>query len=148
MHIETDPTKNKGNPLIGRPDVQINASHNNLTGNNTAAVVVQASTVTPSQDANGNVNLKVQMNLHSGDLPAAMSIRSDVNIGVNVTGTLGSVQGTVSGSPAFETNFTPQAASTTNLPIQGASSSALPFTYNLTQTNTVNKQLPIKQVDQ
>jgi RHS repeat-associated protein len=145
MHIETDPAKNHGHPLIGNPDVQINTSHNNLTGNNTPAVAAQAPTVTPSQDANGNVNLNVQMDVHSGDLPAATSIRSDVNIGVNEPGTQGSVQGTVSGSPAFETNFTPQGGPTTNLPVQDASSNAVAFTYNLTKTNTVDKETPIQQ---
>ena len=145
MHIETDPAKNHGSPLIGKPDVQISTTHNNLTGNDTKAVAVQAPIVTPSQDANGNVNLNVQMNAHSGDLPAATSIRSDVNIGVNDAGTQGSVKGTVSGSPAFETNFTPQGGPTTNLPIQGASSNAITFTYNLTQTNTVDKKTPIQQ---
>jgi RHS repeat-associated protein len=148
MHIETDPAKNHGNPLIGTPDVQIHPTHNNLTGNDTAAVAVQYPTVTPSQDASGNVNLNVQMNVHSGDMPAAMSIRSDVTIGVNETGTQGSVNGTVSGSPAFETNFTPEGAPTTNLPIQGASSLALPFAYHLTQTNTVDKKTPIQQAPQ
>ena len=88
------------------------------------------------------------MNVHSGDMPAAMSIRSDVTIGVNETGTQGSVNGTVSGSPAFETNFTPEGAPTTNLPIQGASSLALPFAYHLTQTNTVDKKTPIQQAPQ
>ncbi len=87
------------------------------------------------------------MNVHSGDLPAATSIRSDVNIGVNEAGTEGSVQGTVSGSPAFETNFTPQGGPTTNLPIQGASSNAATFTYDLTRTNTVDKRTVIKKRD-
>jgi RHS repeat-associated protein len=130
MHIETDPAKNHGNPLMGKPDVHINTTHNNLTGGETPAVVVKTPTVTPSQDANGNVNLNIQMNVHSGDLPAATSIRSDMNIGVNEPGTLGWAHGTVSGSPAFEANFTPLGAVTTNLPIQFASSNALTFTYN------------------
>jgi hypothetical protein len=148
MHIETDPAKNHGNPLIGKPDVQINTTHNNLTGNDTPAVVVQAPTVKASQDTNGNVNLNVQMNVHSGDLPAATSIRSDVNIGVNEPGTQGSVKGTESGAPAFEANFTPQGARTTNLPIQGASSNATQFTYDLTKTNKVDKKPDIDQTPQ
>jgi RHS repeat-associated protein len=145
MHIETDPSKNGGNPLVGMPVVTMQDTHNNLTGGNTAPVVVMAPTVTPTQDANGNVNLNVQMNVHSGDMPAALSIRSDVNIGVNETGTQGTVQGTVSGSPAFETNFMPEGAPTTNLPIQGAASNAAVFSYNLKQTNTVDKKTPIQQ---
>ena len=148
MHIETYPAKNGGNPLLGFT-TGINTTHNNLTGNNTPAVVVQAPTATGSQDpTTGQVTLNVQMNVHSGDLPAATSIRSDVNIGVNEAGTQGSVQGTVSGSPAFETNFAPQGGPTTNLPIQGAASNAVTFTNNLTKTNTVDKKTDIKQPGQ
>lgn len=87
MHVETDPAKNGGNPLLGGTK-GINTTHNNLTGKDTPAVVVQAPTVTATQDANGNVNLNVQMNVHSGDLPAATAIRSDVNTGVNQAGTM------------------------------------------------------------
>jgi hypothetical protein len=73
----------------------------------------QASTVTATQDANGHVNLNVQMNVHSGDLPAATAIRSDVNIGVNEAGTQAQVSGTTSVSPAFEMNIAPQGGPTT-----------------------------------
>jgi RHS repeat-associated protein len=145
MRIETDPAKNGGNPLLGVTPF-INTSHNNLTGNDTKAVTIQAPTVTATQDANGNVNLNLQMNVRSGDIPDnSAGVRSNVNIGVNEAGTQGTVQGTVSGSPAFETNFTPQGGPTTNLPIQGASSNAITFTYNLTQTNKVDKKTDIKQ---
>lgn len=148
MRIETDPAKNGGNPLLGVTPF-INTTHNNLTGNDTKAVIIQAPTVTATQDANGNVNLNLQMNVRSGDIPNNNAgIRSNVNIGVNEAGTQGTVQGTVSGSPAFETNFTPQGGPTTNLPIQGASSNAISFTYNLTQTNKVDKKTDIAQPGQ
>lgn len=75
-------------------------------------------------------------------------MRSNVNIGVNEAGTQGTVRGTVSGSPAFETNFAPQGGPTTNLPIQGAAPNAAQFTYGLTQTNTVDKKTNIKQPEQ
>jgi hypothetical protein len=148
IHIETDPTKNGGNPMVGQPEVQINTTHNNLTGNDTKAGVTLAPTATATQDANGNVSIGVKMNVNSGDLPASMGIRSNVNIGVNEAGTQGSVSGTVSGSPAFETNFTPQGASTTNLPIQGAAPHAPAFALGLTQTNTVDKKTQIQQAPQ
>jgi RHS repeat-associated protein len=148
MHIETDPAKNGGNPLLG-VTTGINTTHNNVTGNDTAAHIIQAPTVTATQDKDGNVNLNVQMNVRSGDIPDDKAgIRSNVNIGVNEAGTQGTVQGTVSGSPAFETNFAPQGGPTTNLPIQGAASNAAQFTYGLTQTNTVNKKTDIKQPGQ
>jgi RHS repeat-associated protein len=145
MHIETDPSKNGGNPLIGKPEVKINTTHNNLTGHDTPAVVVQAPTVTATQDSSGNVNLNLQLNVHSGDLPASMSIRSDVNIGVNETATQGSVNGTVSGSPAFETNFTPDGALTTNLPVQSAPSGTIDFLGGLLKTNPVSKAARLEE---
>jgi hypothetical protein len=145
MHIETDPAKNGGNPLLGYTSA-VSATHN-VNGDATPPIVVQAPTVTASQDASGNVNLNLQMNVRSGDaevLPKA-SIRSDVNIGVNEAGTQGTVQGTISGSPAFETNFAPQGGPTTNLPLQNAAPNPITFIWNLPNNNDVNKQTPIKQ---
>jgi RHS repeat-associated protein len=148
MHIETDPAKNGGNPLLGYTS-SVSATHN-VNGDATAPIIAQAPTVTATQDANGNVNLNLQMNVRSGDaevLPKA-SIRSDVNIGVNEAGTQGTVQGTISGSPAFETNFAPQGGPTTNLPLQNASPNPITFIWNLPNNNPVNKQTPIKQPGQ
>jgi RHS repeat-associated protein len=148
MHIETDPAKNGGNPLLG-VTTGINTTHNNLTGQDTPAVVVQAPTVTATQDANGNVNLNVQMNVHSGDLPAATAIRSDVNIGVNQAGTQASVSGTTSVSPAFETNIAPQGGPTTNIPVQNAPQGTVPFMNGLLHDHQVNTgTVPIKQPQQ
>jgi RHS repeat-associated protein len=150
MHIETDPAKNGGHPLLGYTQ-DVSSTHNNLTGNNTPPIVTQAPTATGSQDpVTGQVTLNVQMNVRSGDAGPLdrASIRSDVNIGVNQAGTQGTVQGTVSGSPAFETNFAPQGGPTTNLPIQGASPNPATFIWNLPNTNMVNKQIPIQQSPQ
>jgi RHS repeat-associated protein len=147
MHIETDPAVNGGHPLIGTPDVQMQDTHT-IIGGSIAPVNNFAPIITPSQDANGLVNLNVQIDTHSGAMPAGASIRSDVNIGVNQAGTQGTVQGTVSGSPAFETNFTPQGAPTTNLPIQGAASGTVPFVQNLYKTNPVDKKKDIQQAPQ
>jgi hypothetical protein len=137
MHIETDPAKNGGKPLLGVTR-GINTTHNNLTGKDTAAVVVQTPTVTATQDANGNVNLNVQMNVHSGDLPAAMAIRSDVNIGVNQAGTDARVSGTTSMSPEFETNIAPQGGPTTNIPVQNAPQGTVPFMNGLLHDHQVD----------
>jgi RHS repeat-associated protein len=138
MHIETDPAKNGGNPLLGYT-VGINQTHNNLTGKDTPAVVVQAPTPTASQDpTTGQVKLNVQMNVHSGDLPASMAIRSKVNIGVNEAGTEASVSGTTSESPAFEANIAPQGGPTTNIPVQGASDDAGSFMDGLTNDHQVD----------
>jgi RHS repeat-associated protein len=138
MHIETDPAKNGGNPLLGYT-VGINQTHNNLTGKDTPAVVVQAPTPTASQDpTTGQVKLNVQMNVHSGDLPASMAIRSNVNIGVNEAGTEASVSGTTSESPAFEANIAPQGGPTTNIPVQGASDDAGSFMDGLTNDHQVD----------
>ena len=146
MHIETDPKKNGGNPLLGYT-VGISSTHNNLTGKDTPAVVVQAPTPEASQDpVTGQVTLNVQMNVHSGDLPAATAIRSNVNIGVNEAGTEASVSGTTSESPAFETNIAPQGGPTTNIPVQDASPEALPFMEGLLNDHQVNTGTqPIQQ---
>jgi RHS repeat-associated protein len=138
MHVETDPAKNGGKPLLGYT-VGINQTHNNLTNNDTPAVVVQAPTPTASQDSTtGQVTLNVQMNVHSGDLPAAMAIRSNVNIDVNEAGTEASVSGTTSVSPAFEANIAPQGGPTTNIPVQDASEDADSFMEGLLSDHQVN----------
>jgi hypothetical protein len=150
MHIETDPAKNGGNPLLGYT-TGINTTHNNLTGKDVPAGVVQAPTPTASQDpATGQVTLNVQMNLHSGDLPPQEAILSNVNIGVNQAGTEASVSGTASMSPAFELNVAPQGGPTTNIPIQNPPGPGpSPFVGGLGQNHDVNTGVkPIKQPGQ
>jgi RHS repeat-associated protein len=146
MHIETDPAKNNGQPLLGYTQ-DVNSTHNNLTGNNTPPIVTQTPTATGSQDpVTGQVTLNVQMNVQSGDaMGTKASIRSDVNIGVNQAGTQATAQGTVSGSPAFEMNVAPQGGPTTNLPLQNASPNPITFIWNLPNNNTIKKQTPIQQ---
>jgi hypothetical protein len=76
--------------------------------------------------------------VHSGDLPAATAIRSDVNIGVNEAGTQAQVSGTTSVSPAFETNIAPQGGPTTNIPVQDAPTGTIPFMNGLLHGHQVN----------
>jgi len=149
MHIETDPAKNHGNPLLGYTQ-SVSDTHN-TKGASTPPIVTQAPTATASQDpVTGQVTLNVKMNVRSGDaeLTTKASIRSDVNIGVNEAGTQATVQGSVSGSPAFEINFAPQGGSTTNLPIQGASPNPIVFIWDLPNNNPVNKRIDIKLPEQ
>jgi RHS repeat-associated protein len=149
LHIETDPAKNHGNPLLGFTQ-SVSDTHN-TKGEATSPILTQAPTATATQDpVTGQVNLNVQMNVRSGDaaLTPGLGIRSDVNIGVNEAGTQATVQGTVSGSPAFETNFAPQGGPTTNLPLQPAATNPIKFIWNLGNTNTVDKKTDIKQPGQ
>jgi hypothetical protein len=71
--------------------------------------------------------------------PAEMTpgIESNVTIGIPVNGSSVTTSGTVSGAPAFELNVVTPGNSTTNIPLQGASSYEGVFIYDLTQTNTL-----------
>lgn len=67
--------------MVGKPEIQVNTTHNNLLNTNDTAVQVLAPQVKATQDANGNVNLNVAMNVHSADMRSDASIRSNVNMG-------------------------------------------------------------------
>jgi RHS repeat-associated protein len=149
MHIETDPAKNHGNPLLGFTQ-SVSDTHN-TKGEATPPQLMQAPTASATQDSvTGQVTLNVKMDVASGDagILQGLGIRSNVNIGVNEAGTQATVQGTVSGSPAFEANFAPQGGPTTNLPIQGASPNPVGFIVRLGGTNQVDKKTDIKQPGQ
>lgn len=60
MRIETDPAKNHGSPLIGKPEVNVGTTHFNLTGGEKLSTGPQMPEVTATQDKNGNVNVNLQ----------------------------------------------------------------------------------------
>jgi hypothetical protein len=135
MTIETDPSIS-ANPLLSTTGGQAGTTHNDLTGNS-ATQTVGLPTAAVSRDANGNVVINIQQDAKNPLTPAAVTpgIESNLTVGVPVNGSSVTTSGTVSGSPAFELNVGTPGNSTTNVPLQGASSNPLAFSYNLTQTN-------------
>jgi hypothetical protein len=150
VRVETDPAKNGGNPLIGKPQVVVQSTHIEGTPESmnkfSNGPTIPNPTVT--QDSNGTVNVNVNMNMRDPFQPVGQGAASNVNISVNEAGTSGEVKGTVSGSPSFETNFTPQGGPTTNLPVQAAPQGTAGFLIGLERTNTVDKKTDIKQPQQ
>lgn len=150
VRIETDPTKNGGNPMIGKPVVSVGDTH--LMGTpdsmNKKSDGPVMPTATASQDSNGNVTVNLNMNMRDPFQPAGQGAASNVNINVNESATSAGVNGTVSGAPSFEANFTPQGAPTTNLPVQSSPTNTVPFLEGLQQTNHVDKQTDLKQAPQ
>jgi len=147
MRIETDPTKNGGHPLLGS-SYDVGTTHFNLTGSEKKSDGPVLPSVTPSQDSNGNVTLNVNMNMRDPYQPVGQGAASNVNISVNEAATSVEVQGTVSGAPSFEANFTPAGAPTTNLPVQSSPEKTGPFLEGLQQTNQVDKKTDLKQAPQ
>jgi RHS repeat-associated protein len=142
MRIETDPAKNGGHPLIGAPEVHVGETHIMGTPEsmNKQSNGPQLPTAAASQDSNGNVTLNLQMNMRDPFQPAGQGAASNVNITVNEAATSAEVKGTVSGSPSFEANFTPEGGPTTNLPIQSSPEGTYTFLRELERTNQVDKK--------
>jgi len=147
MNIETDPAKNGGNPLIGKPQVQVGESH--IVGTpectNKQSSGPTMPTATASQDSNGNVTVNLNMNMRDPFQPVGQGAASNVNITVNEAATNAEVKGTVSGSPSWEANFTPEGAPTTNLPIQTSPQGTAAFLIGLQQTNRVDRTTDLQQ---
>lgn len=150
VRVETDPTKNGGNPLIGKPQVVVQSTHIEGTPESWNKFSDGPTIPIPkvTQDKNGTVNVNVNMDMRDPFQPVGQGAASNVNISVNEAGTTGEVKGTVSGSPSFEANFTPEGGSTTNLPVQAAPQSTAGFLIGLERTNTVDKKTDIKQPQQ
>ena len=146
MRIETDPAKNGGHPLIGKPVVQVGDTHIMGTPEtmNKKSSGPQLPTASVSQDSNGNVTVNLQMNMRDPYQPVGQGAASNVNITVNEAATSAEVKGTVSGSPSFEANFTPKGGPTTNLPIQSSPEETGAFLVGLQQTNQVDKKTDIQ----
>ena len=144
MRIETDPAKNHGNPLIGKPEVTVNPTHFNLTGSEKTSTGPQMPEVTATQDKNGNVNVNLQESMRNPFTPPGSgSINTDLNISVNQNATNAEVSGTVSGSPSFEANFSVDGGSSLNVPLQTEPSSTAGFGLGLQQTNNVDQKVDL-----
>jgi hypothetical protein len=85
-----------------------------------------------------------QMNMRDPFQPVGQGAASNVNITVNEAATNAEVKGTVSGSPSYEANFTPEGGPTTNLPIQSSPEGTGAFLVGLQQTNQVDKKADIQ----
>lgn len=53
------------------------------------------------------------------------------------------VKGQISGSPAFETNFTVDGGQTKNVPLQDAPTNAISFGLGLQKTNEIDKKVDL-----
>ncbi len=143
VRIETDPGKNHGHPMIGKPTIKVSPTHFNLTGQEKTSTGPKMPQVTVSQSKNGNVNVNVQENVRNPFQPAGQGINADVNISVNQSATQGSVHGLISGAPSFETNFTRQDGQTANLPLQTAPQRTDQFILQLQRTNEVERNIEL-----
>jgi hypothetical protein len=148
VRVETDPGKNHGNSMIGKPTIKISPTHNNLTGRESTSSGPKTPQVTATEDKNGNVNVNVQMNMRNPEQQVlghgvGQGIRSDVNISVDQKATKASVDGTVSRSPAFEANFTRQDGQTTNAPLQNAARNPVDFIINLQKTSEIHHPIDL-----
>ncbi len=140
MRIETDPAKNHGNPLIGKPEVNVGTTHLNLTGSEKTSSGPQMPEVTATQDKNGNVNVNLQESMRNPFTPPGSgSINTDLNVTVNQGATNAEVNGSISGSPSFEANFSVDGGASQNLPLQTEPSGTLGFMLGLQQTNNIDK---------
>ena len=145
VKIETDPAKNHGNPMIGQPQVQISPTHLNLTGSEKTSTGPQMPKVTATQDKNGSVTVNIQENMRNPFTPVGSGIKSDVNVTVNQDATHANVQGKVSGSPSFETNFSVDGSQNQNVPLQTAPQSTVGFTIGLQQPNEVKQSVDLQK---
>jgi RHS repeat-associated protein len=143
VRIETDPSKNHGHPMIGMPTIQISPSHNNLTGGEKTATGPQLPRVSVTQGKDGTVGIHIDQNVRTPYQPAGKGIRANVDISVNQQATKGTVQGTLSRSPAFEANFTPENGKTRNLQLQDGPRKTIPFLQGLQDTAPVDKSTQI-----
>lgn len=141
VRVETDPVKNHGNPLIGKPDIRIGTTHLNVTGGEKTSTGPKMPDIKVSQDKSGNVTVNVQESMRNPYTPPGSgSIRTDVNMTVNQDATKAEVSGSISGSPSFEANFQPDGGATTNVPLQSEPSSTLGFMWGLQKDNKIDKK--------
>jgi RHS repeat-associated protein len=99
--IETDPKKNNGNPIIGKPEIKVQPTHFLPTGTEKTSTGPQLPQVTATQDKNG-VTVNIQQNVRNPIVDAGSGIKADVNITVTQDASSAEVKGSVSGSPSFE----------------------------------------------
>jgi stress response protein SCP2 len=134
--------------MVGKPNVRVSPTHNNLTGRESTSTGPKAPQVTATQDKSGNVNVNVQMNMRNPEQQVlghgvGQGIRSDVNISVDQKATYAQVQGLVSKSPAFEANITPQGRATTNVPLQSASQNPVQFAIDLQKSSQIDVRVDL-----
>jgi len=141
VKVETDPAKNHGSPMIGKPDVKVGTTHLNLTGSEKTSNGPKMPAVTVTQDKNGNVTVNVQESMRNPFTPPGSgSIQANVNMTVNQSATKAEVSGTISGSPSFESNFSVAGGATQNVPLQTEPSSTLGFMFGLQKTSNFDKK--------
>ena len=64
---------------------------------------------------------------------------------MNQDATHANINGTVSGSPSFDTNLSVNGGQTQNVPLQTAPQSTVGFAVGLQQTNDVNKSVDLEK---
>ena len=123
----------------------------NLTGSEKTSTGPMMPQVTASQDKNGNVTVNVQENMRNPFTPVGSGIKSDVNMTVNQDATHADINGTISGSPSFEANFSVNGGQNQNVPIQSEPTGsndvtgAINFGAGLQKTNDVNKSVDLEK---
>jgi hypothetical protein len=144
VRVETDPTKNGGNPLVYNSGGQAGTTHNDLTGNS-ATQTVGLPTATVTRDGNGNVVIGFKQDAANPLTPqgATPGIKSDLSVTIPGNASSVTAAGTVSGSPAFEMNVGTEGGSNINVPLQGASNNPVAFGAGLAQTNNVFTSTPL-----
>ncbi len=151
FRVETDPAKNGGNPLIGTPQVSVGTTHFNLTGQEDTSKGPMMPQVHVSQDTTtGAVTANIQESMgnpFTSKIDPNATIKSDVNITVNESATNAQINGTVSGSPAFESNMSVDGGATQNVPVQSAPTNAVQFVLGLHSTNQVNRNVDLQKKD-
>jgi RHS repeat-associated protein len=145
VRIETDRAKNHGNPMIGKPQIQISPTHLNLTGSEKTSTGPKTPEVKVTQDNNGNVTVNVQENMRNPFTPVGGGIQENVNITVNQNATSAEFKGQISGSPAFEGNVTVGGGQTQNVPLQDAPTNSISFGLGLQKTNDIDKKVDLPQ---
>jgi len=144
VRVETDPSKNGGNPVISNPGGQAGTTHNDWTGTS-ATQTNGLPTATVTRDSNGNVVINIKQDAANPLTPqsATPGIKSDLNVTIPENASSVSTGGTVSGSPAFELNVGTEGGANINIPLQGASNNPVAFGAGLTQTNPVVNTTPL-----
>ena len=144
VRIETDPAKNHGNPMIGKPEVNVGTTHFNLTGSEKPSTGPQMPQVTATQDKSGNVNVNIQESLRNPFTPPGSgSIKADVNITVNQDATKAEVSGPISSSPSWEANFSVDGGASQNVPLQSEPSGTFGFALGLQTPNNVDQKVDL-----
>lgn len=144
VRVETDPTRNGGNPLVSNSGGQAGTTHNDWTGAS-ATQTVGLPTATVTRDSNGNVVIGIKQDAANPLTPqsATPGIKSDLNVTIPQDASSVTTAGTVSGSPAFELNIGTEGGANINVPLQGASNNPVAFGAGLTQTNPVLNTTPL-----